>query len=1586
MQYLFPTGPQPLFSFLLQQHQPYLVDRLQVFTAGLNFLQALWILITWELRGGWLFKRVFDPINKERFRNYFRFLPFLFIVMLSLASVQLSLHQDDIRFAVQGSLPVTLTTAIQPIFTPVRSTFHHHQFGIRRRLRYQLETVRKSKPPQPPMMPMQLLPTPFHNPYRIDLASLFKQYDDRNSQQYYLDMYEIAITPTQNMMPTQLGLTVPMFLFEDLLNVIDPIRDYENFERLKKLRLQSESQADVVRRAHYATRELIMEPSHAEQPPPRTCQVHLAHPTEGPDDMPIVFDTGCSLSITPFKEDFVDDLGEPDCKEMKGLADSTRIEGMGTVEWTVRDLYGQVGTIRTKAYLIPQATIRLFSPQEYIFENHRTQANLSRSGVHLTTKEGTLSFPWNDHTNLPMMLPDWTPSQPEIPMSLVLEMLDTVSAVDKLLGTINKNLTQDQKELLLWHQRFGHSGFLWNQALMNHVKTEVGEEADPPKVKPRYKGAARCPLPKCSACQLSKQHRKTPDSSTIHVNKDREMAIRRNNLNPGDCVSLDQYTCKTPGRLATTYGKEKEDLQYNGGTIYVDHASSFVFIHNQISLRSGETIQGKHKLERFMDSLGIKVTSYRGDNHPFGSAAFLKDLKLQDQTITYSGVGAHFQNGVAERALQTITYWARAMMMHQLLNWPDQFDPTLWPFALEHAAYLWNNMPKQGSRYTPLELLARTKSGPSPLQQARVWGCPAFVLDPKLQDGHKLPKWKPRSRIGMYLGASPTHAPTVGRILSLSTGKITPQYHVMFDELFTTVAGYGTDEVLDSELWDNMLKLGSLQNNLDPTEVDDAATPFQELFDDFVHEVDDPLDDADTNSTTSSTSDSSSSSDEPSPTVELILDSPSLGTAVPRGVDTDADANDIAPQEPFQPEPEPSSPSPEAPKRGRGRPRGPTNKPIPNGTRTRSGALRTRTGRTVKPTPKTAATVRGLLSTTQRFQVPQAHLRYNPTAPADRRKLRYSKLDAQHMATLNWNQDIDQAKSPSLKRLLLQMIKTYDAVSDTQEDWSPLILGAKSNDPDTMDWHEAMTGPYEKDFWLAAEKEINTLKSMDVWDEVPRQDWMNVLPGTWAFRIKRIPDGTVSKFKARFCARGDRQIKGVDFFETYAPVVNWNTVRLLLILSAQLKLANTQIDFVAAFVNADIDLPPDYDLMSPEEQARQGVFVDMPRGFGKPGTVLKLKKSLYGLSQSPRNFGNYTRDLLVKIGFEQQIDVDPCLYISDKVIIVTYVDDCLIFAYDKKDIDDTVKNIREHIELEVEDSVAGFLGVHIDRDEATGKVTLTQKGLTQKILASLHVENLPAVDTPADSILHKDEDGDPPDCTFSYASVIGALWYLYGHSRPDIGFAVSQAARFSFSPKRSHELALIRIGQYLKGTADMGMVMKPFTTDGIQVDAYVDSDFMGLYGKEDRSDPMCAKSRSGFVILVNGCPIIWSSKLQETIALSTMMAEYYALSSAMREVLPLRSLITVVAESVGLGTAVKTSFKTTIWEDNIGALTLANLDPGQQTPRSKHYDCRVHWFRSHLSRDMIVDRVDTKMQLADLFTKPLPREPFQRLRKMLIGW
>ena len=123
------------------------------------------------------------------------------------------------------------------------------------------------------------------------------------------------------------------------------------------------------------------------------------------------------------------------------------------------------------------------------------------------------------------------------------------------------------------------------------------------------------------------------------------------------------------------------------------------------------------------------------------------------------------------------------------------------------------------------------------------------------------------------------------------------------------------------------------------------------------------------------------------------------------------------------------------------------------------------------------------------------------------------------------------------------------------------------------------------------------------------------------------------------------------------------------------------------------------------------------------------------------------------------------------------------------------------------------------------------------------------------------------------------------------------------------------------------------------------------------------------------------------VCVSTMMAEYYALSTAMRDVLPLRNLVRVMAEGCGLQSDCLTVFRTTVWEDNAGALTLASMDPGQNTPRSKFYDSKVHWFRSHLKPNQIeVKKIDTSLQLADIFTKSVIPEIFRKLRKLLMGW
>ena len=248
-------------------------------------------------------------------------------------------------------------------------------------------------------------------------------------------------------------------------------------------------------------------------------------------------------------------------------------------------------------------------------------------------------------------------------------------------------------------------------------------------------------------------------------------------------------------------------------------------------------------------------------------------------------------------------------------------------------------------------------------------------------------------------------------------------------------------------------------------------------------------------------------------------------------------------------------------------------------------------------------------------------------------------------------------KSHDARILLAQLDDATDPDTGLVDfDYHPILLAAKMSSEDTPNWNEATGGENSMGYWEAMQLEYDVLIDKQGWLEVDRTPAMKVLLSTWAFRCKRFPDGTVKKLTARFCVMGNRQINGVDVFYTYAPVVSWTTVRLLLILTCVLGLATAQVDYTAAFVQAKI---------------QDDVYVAMPRGKLKPGKVLKLLRSLYGLKQSPKNFFDHLKERLEYCGFVQSHS-DSCLFVKQNCICLTYVDDCLFFALNQEDIDATL--------------------------------------------------------------------------------------------------------------------------------------------------------------------------------------------------------------------------------------------------------------------------------------------------------------------------
>jgi hypothetical protein len=529
-------------------------------------------------------------------------------------------------------------------------------------------------------------------------------------------------------------------------------------------------------------------------------------------------------------------------------------------------------------------------------------------------------------------------------------------------------------------------------------------------------------------------------------------------------------------------------------------------------------------------------------------------------------------------------------------------------------------------------------------------------------------------------------------------------------------------------------------------------------------------------------------------------------------------------------------------------------------------------------------------------------------------------------------------------------------------------------DDDNPSFDMAVNGPFQGEFYEAMRTELSTIvNDFKCWDLVPRLPGMNVLPSTWAFKIKRYPDGSVKKFKARFCARGDKQLEGIDYFETWAPVVQWSTIRVVLIMALKLGYSSVQCDITAAFIHAV--LPDD-----------EEIFVHQPRGFHqKHNHVLRLRRSLYGLKQAPRHFFQYLTDRLLTHGFQQSVH-DPCLFFTASMIVVVYVDDLLIFAKTDNLIDTLILSMqKDDICLRKEGTAEGYLGVDIKHVD--GKLQLTQLGLSERIVKSLGLsKHSTSCKTPAETNpLPKDVDGDPASGIINYASVVGMLLYLSGHTRPDLSFAVHQCARYTFAPTKRHEQALVRIGRYLLGTIDKGIYLDP--TNDLNLDCYPDADFAGLWNHERPDDPHCVRSRTGYVITLARCPVLWASKMQTEIALSTMEAEYIALSTACRELFPLIDKLTELTSILTLPFIAGSKMHVRIHEDNAGALVLGQLEPRRMTPRSKHYAVKYHWFREHLSpRNIELVKIDTASQLGDIFTKGLGPTKFTFMRKQLMGW
>jgi hypothetical protein len=289
-----------------------------------------------------------------------------------------------------------------------------------------------------------------------------------------------------------------------------------------------------------------------------------------------------------------------------------------------------------------------------------------------------------------------------------------------------------------------------------------------------------------------------------------------------------------------------------------------------------------------------------------------------------------------------------------------------------------------------------------------------------------------------------------------------------------------------------------------------------------------------------------------------------------------------------------------------------------------------------------------------------------------------------------------------------------------------------------------MSGEHRSQWIEAAKKEIESLESLNCWEEIALdQATTKVLPGTWVFRVKRAPDGSFKKFKARYCIRGDLQ---EGDFDTYAPVVSFPSVRLFIAWSLILNWVTCTIDFSNAFIQADLKEP---------------TFIHLPRGFNssmdsnsKGKSCLKLKKSIYGLSVAPRLWFQHLLVALKEEGLVQSKH-DACLMFRKDLVIIVYVDDLGLTAPNEDVINNLISSLRKKgFELTREGSFTEYLGIQYDHLK-DGSIHMTQSGLINKLLEAADMTQCNPNSTPTTrEALGSDPDGQPMEDTWNYRSVI----------------------------------------------------------------------------------------------------------------------------------------------------------------------------------------------------------------------------------------
>ncbi|KAH9669465.1 retrovirus-related pol polyprotein from transposon RE1 [Citrus sinensis] len=483
-------------------------------------------------------------------------------------------------------------------------------------------------------------------------------------------------------------------------------------------------------------------------------------------------------------------------------------------------------------------------------------------------------------------------------------------------------------------------------------------------------------------------------------------------------------------------------------------------------------------------------------------------------------------------------------------------------------------------------------------------------------------------------------------------------------------------------------------------------------------------------------------------------------------------------------------------------------------------------------------------------------------------------------------------------------------------------------------------------------EELDALHQNNTWSLVPRPVNTNIVGSKWVYRTKFKEDGSIDKYKARLVAQGYTQIPGLDFEETFSPVIKPTTIRLIFSLAVTLNWTMRQLDVKNAFLHGFL---------------KETIFMEQPPGFSNPlypDYVCKLNKSLYGLKQAPRAWFDRLSHYLLQLGFICS-KADSSLFIfhnnDSLILMLIYVDDIVVIGNNTFLIDQLIHQLSIEFALKDLGQLHFFLGLEIRY--FSGGIYVSQTKYTKDLLTKAKMLESTSLSTPmaikeqANPIDHK-----PVNAT-EYRRLVGGLQYLT-LTRPDIVHAVNKVCQHFQTPTEANLRAVKRILRYLKGSLDYGI--RFLQQSSLNITAFCDADWGGC--------PDTRRSTTGYCVYMGANCISWSSKRQPTVSRSSAEAEYRALASTAAEL----TWITYLYREIGIPLAQPPQ----ILSDNLSALYMT-INPVFHA-RSKHIELDYHFIREKVADGALVTRfVPYSLQIADVFTKALSKAMFRDFRYKL---